>query len=51
MQVLKKLIKHGLVVAFCLLMLESSGQFYNGLKMDFGKNRVLYMAILPTKKV
>jgi WD40 repeat protein len=23
-------------------MLESSGQFYNGLKMDFGKNRVQY---------
>ena len=46
MRVLKKIRKYGFLSFFCLLMLSSTGQFYNGLQMDFGKNRVQYKQFL-----
>ena len=35
-------LKLGLLTAFCLVATSVSAQFYNGLQMSFGKNRVQY---------
>ncbi len=40
--VLKTKIKYGLLFLFSLTILSSNAQFYNGMQMDFGKNRVQY---------
>lgn len=40
--VLKKIIKYGLFLFLSFIILSSNAQFYNGLQMDFGKNRVQY---------
>jgi WD40 repeat protein len=42
MMVLKTKIKYGLLFLFSLIVLSSNAQFYNGMQMDFGKNRVQY---------
>ena len=42
----KKIIKKTLTLFFCFLLTNSFGQFYNGMQMDFGKNRVQYKEFL-----
>ncbi len=46
MYILRNTFTLGILAFFCLFFLDSNGQFYNGMQMDFGKNRVQYKEFL-----